>query len=328
MKKSNLILTLSFIIFTLLVFSSTLLNAQDTPSPALLVGEKSGGLLSIIDPGSLEIVSRVPANPNPHEVATDGRYAYISNSGAGSITVIDLQSRELVEGIDLSPLSPIHGLQFASGNLIFANERSRTIGKYNPESGEIEWVLGTGLQQSHMIVVNEDASKFFTTNMGPGTASIIEQNEGGNWEIRTIPTGQRAEGLALSPDETEFWVTNVHDSNISIIDVDSWQVADTIELPTSFSNRLKFSPDGRYVIVADLRGTEVLIIDPETRSIINHVDVGGGSEGLLFTPDGSKAFIAVSTANKVAVLDMETLTIIGEIHDLNNPDGMAWAVAP
>src|SRR5690625_41823 len=59
------------------------LNAQSvsspekpTPSPALLVGEKSGARMAIVNPETLEIVAQVPANPKPHEIATDGTYAY------------------------------------------------------------------------------------------------------------------------------------------------------------------------------------------------------------------------------------------------------------
>src|SRR5690625_7858069 len=81
------------------------LNAQSvsspenpTPSPALLVGEKSGARRAIVDPETLELVAQVPANPNPHEIATDGTYAYVANSGARGLTVIDLESQQQVEG--------------------------------------------------------------------------------------------------------------------------------------------------------------------------------------------------------------------------------------
>ncbi|MEX2601176.1 MAG: hypothetical protein WD355_05975 [Balneolaceae bacterium] len=327
MKIHTLYFALLFTLFTGSLFSVT---AQDreTPSPALLVGEKDGALLAIVDPYTLEVVARIPANPNPHEVTTDGQYAYISNSGASAITVIDLTAQELVEGIDLQPLSPIHGLEVAGGYLYFANENSRTLGRYNLETREIDWVFGTGLEQSHMLVVNEDGSKLFTTNMAPGTASIIERTASGGRAIRTVYTGNRAEGLGLSPNGEEFWVSNVHDATITIIDVDSWEITGTIDLPTTFSNRLRFSPNGQFVIVADLQGDDILIIDTDSRTIVKQIDVGGGSEGLMFSPDGSRAFIAVSMANKVAAIDMETLTVAGEIHGFSNPDGLAWAVAP
>src|SRR5262245_45025954 len=103
-----------------------------TPSPALLVGEKAAGLLTIVDPHTLQIVARVPANRSPHEVATDGRFAYVSNSGADAITVIDLAAQKQVAPIPLGAFGPTHGLWVAGGKLYFANEGTRMIGRYDP----------------------------------------------------------------------------------------------------------------------------------------------------------------------------------------------------
>ena len=300
----------------------------------LVVGEKSGAQLALIDPATLDIVARVPANANPHEVATDGRYAYVSNSGARAITVIDLVARQQVEGIDLGPLGAVHGLWFAAGKLYFANEGSRIIGTYDPTARRIEWVLGTGRPQSHMIVASRDGSRIFTTETGPGTATLIQRDvrpgtggappTPGDWVTRVIPTGAGAEGLDLSPDERELWVANVRDRTLSVIDVASAAVVHTIQLPTTYANRLKFTPDGRHVLVADLRGNEVIVYDAASRREVRRIDLGGGSEGMQMTPDGRRAFVAVSPLNKVAVVDLASFTVMAEIPGLNNPDGMAW----
>src|SRR5256884_8858014 len=57
--------------------------AAQTPSPALLVMEKSDNSLAIVDPVNLQGVARVPAGPDPHEIvaSADGKLAYISNYG-------------------------------------------------------------------------------------------------------------------------------------------------------------------------------------------------------------------------------------------------------
>jgi DNA-binding beta-propeller fold protein YncE len=122
-----------------------------------------------------------------------------------------------------------------------------------------------------------------------------------------------------------LWVTNVYDSTISVIDVTAKREVTKIDLPTTFSNRLKFTPDGRYVFVSDLRGTALLVLDAASRREVKRIDVGGGTEGLLMTPDGARAFAAVSPEGKVVAIDLETLTVVGEITGFNNPDGMAWA---
>lgn len=319
--------------FFLLIWPGTLSGityAQTTPNPALLVGEKSGALLSIVDPSTLEIVARVPANPNPHEVATDGTYAYVSNTRAEAITVIDLAKQQQVAGIDLRPMGEIHSLVMANGKLYFANQTARTISRYDPATQKIDWVLGTGIPNVHMLTVSPDARRIFFTSTSAGVAGIIEQADDGRWTrpIALIQTGPRAEGLDLSPDGKELWVTNVNDSTLSIIDVGTKREIDKIEMPTTFSNRIKFTPDGRYAFVSELRGNELVVYNADTRKVIKRIDVGGGSEGIQMSPDGTRAFIAVSTAGKIVVIDLASLQITGEVTGLNNPDGMAWAATP
>src|SRR6266403_1359398 len=86
-------------------------TAAQTPSPALLVLEKSDNSLAIVDPATLQIVARVPAGPDPHEIVTsaDGKLAYISNYGGSdsalnTISVIDLATLKALSPINLGAL--------------------------------------------------------------------------------------------------------------------------------------------------------------------------------------------------------------------------------
>src|SRR5271169_5600133 len=147
--------------FGVLLVSTAFAVAQ-TPSPALLVLEKSDNMLAIVDPVSLQIVVRIPAGPDPHEIVTsaDGKLAYISNYGGNdstlnTISVVDLAARKPLPPINLGALRSTHGLAFAGGELYFTAETNKVIGRYDPATRSIDWVLGTGQDRTHMLVVNE-----------------------------------------------------------------------------------------------------------------------------------------------------------------------------
>ena len=306
--------------------------AQATPSPALLVGEKSAGLLAVVDPATLRVVAHIPANPNVHEIATDGSRAYISNSGRRSITVIDLATRAQLPAIELGALGAVHGLWFAAGKLFFANETAQTIGRYDPATGQIDWVLGTGFR-SHMLVVSADGEKIYTTNGPASSVSLMERparpaGGAGNWTSTVLPAGRGVEGLDLSPDGRELWAINVQDKTITVVDIASKAVVATIPVVSTYSNRLKFTPDGKHVLVSDFRGTDLMVFDAASRREVKRIGMGGGAEGVLISPDGARAFVAVHALNRVAVVDLRALEVTGVIDGLQNPDGMAWAVAP
>ncbi len=77
------------------LLASNLLMAQNPSASSLLVLSKRGHTLAIVDPSSLKILAKMPVGDDPHEViaSTDGRTAYVSNYGGGSLhtlAVLDL----------------------------------------------------------------------------------------------------------------------------------------------------------------------------------------------------------------------------------------------
>jgi YVTN family beta-propeller protein len=61
------------------VLQATFVLAQ-TPSPALLVLNKGPNEMAIVDPSAMKVVARVPVGEGPHEVATDGKLAFVATT--------------------------------------------------------------------------------------------------------------------------------------------------------------------------------------------------------------------------------------------------------
>ena len=308
------------------------------PSPTLLVAEKRGGLLGVVDPTSLKVIAHVPAAPTPHEVATDGRFAYLSTQGGPAITVVDLTTLKPVESIDLGAIGIVHGLEVWSGKLFFTSETARTVARYDPATRRIDWLFGGGQGRTHLVRISKDGSKIFTTNISSGTLSIIERVEpaagrggraGGtppapDWTITAVQAGAGAEGIALSPDEKTVWTANVPARSLSVVDVATKQLVATIPVTTTYTNRVAFTADGRHVLATDLRGPEVTLFDVATRKEIKRIPIGAGTEGILVEPGGRRAFVSSPSLNKVAIIDLQSFAVTGEIPDLAGPDGLAW----
>jgi hypothetical protein len=152
---------------------------------------------------------------------------------------------------------------------------------------------------------------------------------GTNWRFTSFPGDTRLEGMALSPDGRELWVVNmnVRPMTMTVINVPEKKLVETFPLKTTFTNRMRFTPDGKHVLMNELQGTELVILDAATHQEVKRLDVGAGGEGIFLDPDGTHAFYAVSNGNKLAVIDLKTFTVIKEIPGLQNPDGMDWYVA-
>jgi YVTN family beta-propeller protein len=342
-----------------------------TPSKALLILEKNGTQLDIIDPVSLKTVAKVPAGQDPHEViaSEDGKLAFITNYGGAQsllhmISVVDLVAQKALDPIDLGALHGAHGVDFAGGELYFTAETSKAIGRYNPSTKMIDWVMGTGQDRTHMVWVAPSLDKVVTSNVSSATISIIElvsqpnmgfgpppgatpppgapqggpppgQGNQKTWEVTNVSVGRGSEGFDVSPDGKEIWTGNAQDSTVSIIDFASKKVIQTVPISVKGANRLKFTPDGKLVLVSGLgnfgpgaapAAANLAVLDAASRKEVKQLSLGGGAAGILMDPDGSRAFVAVSGGNKVAIVDLKNLTVTGQIAPLGQPDGMAWAV--
>jgi YVTN family beta-propeller protein len=119
-------------------------------------------------------------------------------------------------------------------------------------------------------------------------------------------------------------VANAQDGTISVIDIAAKKVVHTIVANAHGANRLKFTPDGKRVLVSS--GPELVVLDAATRRVIKRIPIGHGSGGVLVQPDGTRAFVACSPDNYVAVVDLRSLAVVGHIQAGTEPDGMAWAI--
>jgi YVTN family beta-propeller protein len=314
--------------------------AQSKTSASLLVLSKRDHTLAIVDVSTLQIVGKIPVGDDPHEViaSADGTMAYVSNYGFGAfntLAVVDLVAKKALPAIDLGPLHGPHGLTFVGGKTWFTAEAAKAIGRYDPATNKVDWIIGTGQNRTHMIYVSDDEKQIITTNVSSGTVSIIDQttvkmppSSRADWNENVIRVGNGSEGFDVSPDHKEVWVANAQDGTISVIDLAGEKVIETLAVNVHGANRLKFTPDGKRVLVSTLGGPDLVVLDAATRKEITRIPIGHGAAGIVMQPDGLRAFVACSPDDYVAVIDLYSLKVIGHIQAGGQPDGMAWADRP
>jgi YVTN family beta-propeller protein len=352
----------AFILAFILGLAATIsATAQSTPKAALLVLSKHDRTLAIVDPASLKVLAKAPVLEDPHEViaSADGKTAWVSDYGGGryhTLSVIDLVTQKPLPPVDLGPLNGPHGLTFVNGETWFTAEGAKVIGRYDPATKKIDWVMGTGQNRTHMIYVSPDLKRIITANVSSGTISIFEKtlramgpppNQPGagpppgmpagpppgggppplDWNQTVIKVGNGSEGFDVSPDGKEVWAANAQDGTISIIDPDAKAVTATLNADVAGANRLKFSRDGKLALVSLLSGRNLVILDTATRKTVKLLPIGTGAAGILVAPDGEHAYVSCTPDNYVAVIDLKTLTVVGKIEAGQEPDGLAWAAS-
>lgn len=314
----------------LFTLSSCGVMSQSPKPGTLLVLNKDDNTLSFVDVDALKVVKTIPVGDGSHELAVsaDGKLAYAPNyatkANGHTLSVIDLIAQKEIRRVELGPLFRPHGVEERDGKVYFISELTRTVARYDYALDKLDWITGTGQDGGHMLVLTPDGNRIYTANRTSNTVSSIDIGEtGAPGKIFQIATGNRPEGIDISPDGRELWVGNTDDGSIDIIDVNSNRINQRLTVG-KVPIRIKFTPDGKRVLVSDNGAAELIVIDAEKREVIKRLTAEGSPVGLLVTPDGKRAFIARSGANLVSVVDLSTLSFVGDIRTGNNPDGMAW----
>jgi YVTN family beta-propeller protein len=215
------------------------------------------------------------------------------------------------------------------------------IGRFDPATQKVDWVLGTGQDRTHTIWVSEGEKKIVAANVASGTMSLMElvarqEGPGGarpppgprgpDWEETVVKVGNGSEGFDVLWDGETIWVANAQDGTVSIVDFASKKVTETLALDVRGANRLKFTVDGKMALISNLGGPDLVFVDVATRKVVKRLKIGTGAAGIVMQPNGARAFVACSRDDYVVVIDLKTMDVVGKIDAGGEPDGMAWAV--
>jgi YVTN family beta-propeller protein len=310
----------------------------------LIVANRAGGSISLIDLETRLEVARLPVGPIiPHEVAVspDGRFALTSEYGPEDshgrhVILIDIPNAQIVGRIDLGPNSRPHTALFhPDGRRALATmQDSDLIALIDLEAMEVIRTYPTGGREGHMVRLSPDGSRaYVTSRLGEGTLSVIFLDE--DRPPVVIPTGPGAEGMSVSPDGSEVWVANRQEEAISVIDTQSLEVVARID-SRRFAGRVEIGPNGRAVAPNGGGGGQPVqqflrLFDVAAREMVAEVPLGDGTPGTgnfgVLILDGF-AFVSEPGQGTIRMFELDTFgesesDLLVSAHE--SPDGLAWS---
>ena len=303
----------------------------------LLVAEKGGHSLAIVDPAAGKVLASVPEGGiTGHEViaSADGKLAFVpiyGNSGVGKpgtdgqkIDVIDIATRKVVGNIafnhGIRPHCPMIGPK--DGRLYVTTEIDKTITIIDPKSLKILGTLPTGQPESHMLALSHDGRRAYTANVGPGTVSVIDI--AGRKVLKVIPISSNTQRISISPDDKWVFTADQTKPQMAVIDTGTNTVARLIPME-AVGYGSAVTPDGRWLLVALPDPNKVAVIDLKTMQVARTVSVGNYPQEVLVRPDGKSAYVSCEHADSVAEIDLNTWKVSRSIPTGKDADGLAWA---
>ena len=257
----------------------------------LYLSNESTDTLDIVDTTTLKVTNRIPLSGRPNNVAIhgNGRRVYVAIQGAGGgVDVIDTVTEEnvrfipILRGVHNTFITPdskyvVAGSTGGSSATVIDTELERPVWAIHFEGGVRPLTFDTNPDGStrnmyvqitnlHGFAVVDFEKRMEVRRITQPDVPLAERNDEG---IQGAP----AHGIKVSPDGATLWSTSKINSHVYAYSLPDLEYLGGVRVGT-VPDWLTFTPDGRFLYVANAHSNTVSVIDVAAREELTQIKVG------------------------------------------------------
>jgi YVTN family beta-propeller protein len=258
----------------------------------------------------------------PNYPANYREYAYISNGGSNTVTVLDLvnmrQDRVIAVGAGPSGLA----INPRRNEVYVVNSAGGTVTVINAETNTVAATIRVQ-RRPYFIDVDAEGDRAYVANSSSNNVSVLDL--GLRREIGVIGAGESPGMARIANDGKTLVISNRASGSVSIADVHSLRVRSSFNQCPGATD-VMIVPDSSKAFIACSGGHQIMVIGlahstgNDARSadvLLSFLDVGKTPVHIALKPDGGEAF--------VSNYDSDT---ISELTTTSNEVGGSYLVGP
>ena len=121
--------------------------------------------------------------------------------------------------------------------------------------------------------------------------------------VATISVASNPEQIAISPDGTLAYVTNIYSGNVSVINTASGSVTKSI-VTGGYPTGVAFSPSGKLAYVVNDGSSTVSVIKVATNSVVKTINTGSYPNYIAINPQGTIAYVTNGAGDTISVVNL------------------------
>jgi uncharacterized repeat protein (TIGR01451 family) len=250
--------------------------------------------------------------------------AYVCNRESKSVSVIDLDTTDVVQQIALPDAisDPVHMTIAPDRMTGYVSNLwgQKSLSKIDLHTGATLEQLAVGSMPT-CTAITADGSKAFVTHWGTsGTVSVVDlvtKNV-----TKTIDVGSLPLAIALTPDQAKAYVCNVGSNGVSVIDVANNEVVTSIPAGIGPAD-VAMAPDGSKAYVCSYDSNTVSVIDTSIDKVVSVIDVGMSPQGITIAGDGTKAYVCNSSSDTISVIGLPAGVVEANLEVGHGPKSIA-----
>ncbi len=197
------------------------------PNGTFLISVERAGRLLVID-ADLDIVADYPAGdrPFPPAATSDGRLAFVPNYNDGTVTVVDLWNRRIIDTVVVGT-HPSGGVVMP-GDIEYAVavRGDDRISFINTASHRVTHSIDNIGDSPFSVVLSTNGRLGFVNNTASHDVAVFDTRS--ERVIARIPVGEQPIVMGVHPSGGELWVSSEGSHELSVVTIPrEWQAVDT-----------------------------------------------------------------------------------------------------
>ncbi len=241
-----------------------------------------------------------------HNICPVKSYAYITNAGSNTVSVIDTATKQVISTIPDVGSYPFGVAVTHDGKKVYVtNKGYNTVSVIDTASNTVIDTL-TSIYGTNGVAVTPDGKKVYVTGDAVAVFDTSTKN------VAYVDLGADPVGVVVTPDGRKVYVANRGRNTVSVIDTATNTILTSIPVGVH-PYGVAVTPDGKKVYVTnfDSEPSTVSVISTSTNKVITTVPVlvSGGAHnptGVAVSPDGKKVYVAGYNTENVSVIDTST----------------------
>jgi len=272
--------------------------------------------VSVLDSNG-HVLTRTPVGREPLSIALnpDTNRIYVTNSGSGSVSVIEGNTDRVVATVPVGDLPYTIAVNRLANKVYVSRTFSDVTviidGKTNlpttVKAGVGDAVAAESLDQSTYLTSFESLQ--------------VTAFDGANDRVSKIETPNHMWAMASSPATRKVYAVSVGNSNVTVIDGNSHatRVVNTGNLPCAVTVD---SSSGK-AFVANFASNDVTVIDGASDSVVGTVSVGPKPQAIAADSTNHKVYVVSTHENTATVLDGINNSVLGTVRTEKAPFAIA-----
>lgn len=258
----------------------------------------------------------VATGNKPHGIAlsADGSRLYVSNEGAGTVTVVDARAKRAIAELRVGRQPNQIALTPSGDQLWVSNNGDSTISIVATSGASVVRTIPAG-RAPHVIAMNPAKKTAIVTSEGDGTLDVFDL---GTFErVSRIPVFAFPRVLVVDPAGETAFLTIRWLNGALLVDLGGRGPRERIALGEPRfapegrdAHGVALTPDGRTLLLTTQMTGDLTLVNPVSLAVRGRVVVGRNPNWVGVTADGRHAIVSNTDDDSAVVVDIAAMKVV------------------